>query len=196
MIRAPTAPSASVHPISPHVGWAKCGSSSGWSEYALVLSAVQLEIPMNTNEPTPAAINPGTRMSGSVAPPRPLASMTSTAATIGEPKITEMAAKLPAAASTSSNCGGASRFASFTAKTASPPPMAISGASGPSTSPRPRVANAASATPGTSLGCVLPTCSPCAGMWPPLPGSFTIANATGMPASTRIGMGHQSGMVE
>ena len=65
-----------------------------------------------------------------------------------DPKITEMAAKLPAAASTMSSCGGASRFASFTAKTARPPPIAINGASGPSTRPRPRVASAASATPG------------------------------------------------
>ncbi len=102
-------------------------------------------------------------MSGSIAPPSPLASITSTAATIGEPKITEIAAKLPAAPRISSSWGGASRFASFTVKTATPPPIAMSGASGPSTSPSPRLANAASAMPGTMFGSVLPTWSPCAG---------------------------------
>ncbi len=152
-------------------------------------------MPMNTSEPMPAAIRPGMRMSGRVAPPRPLASITRIAATIGDPKITEMAAKLPAAASTMSSCGGASFFASFTANTASPAPIAINGASGPSTSPRPRVASAASAMPGTMSGVVLPICRPCAGTWPPSPGSFTIANATGIPASTNTGIGHQVGMV-
>ena len=132
-------------------------------------------MPMNTSEPIPAAIRPGMRMRGNVAPPRPLASITSTAATMGEPKITEIAAKLPAAAKTSSSCGGASFFASFTANTARPPPIAMSGASGPSTSPSPRVAKAASATPGTMFGSVLPTCRPCAGTCPPPPGSRTIA---------------------
>ena len=73
--------------------------------------------------------------------------------------------------------------------------MAISGASGPSTSPSPRVASAASAMPGTMSGVVLPICSPCAGTWPPLPGSFTMANATGIPASTSTGIGHHVGMV-
>ena len=134
-------------------------------------------------------------MSGRVAPPRPLASITRIAATSGDPKITEMAAKLPAAASTMSSCGGASFFARFTAKTASPLPIAISGASGPSTRPRPRVASAASAIPGTMFGVVLPIWSPLAGTWPPLPGSFTIAKATGMPARTSTGMGHQLGIV-
>ena len=41
-----------------------------------------------------------------MAPPRPLASMMRIAATIGDPKITEMAAKLPAAAITMTSCGG------------------------------------------------------------------------------------------
>ena len=49
-------------------------------------SPVQFAMPMNTSEPTPAAIRPGMRMSGSVAPPSPLASITSTAATIGRPE--------------------------------------------------------------------------------------------------------------
>ena len=56
-------------------------------------------------------------MSGSIAPPSPVASITSTAATIGEPKITEIAAKLPAADRISSSWGGASLRASFTVYT-------------------------------------------------------------------------------
>ena len=54
-----------------------------------------------------------------------------------------MAVKLPAAAIIVVTCGGASFLASRTAHTPSPPPSAISGASGPSTTPRLSVANAA-----------------------------------------------------
>ena len=49
--------------------------------------------------------------------------------------------------------------------------------------------------PGTSAGWVLPTCNPWAGTCPPLPGSLTIANATGSPASTSTGIGHHVGTV-
>ena len=64
----------------------------------------------------------------------------------------------------------------------SPPPSAISGASGPSTTPRPIVASAASITPGSSIGCVdAGRSGPPAGTWPPLPGSRTIANAVDEP---------------
>ena len=128
-----------------------------------MLSPVQCAIPMKTSEPIPPAMSPGIKMSGSVAPPRPDASMMITAPTIGEPKITEIAAKAPAAPKTSSIVGGASRFASLTVATATPDPIAMSGASGPSTSPRPSVASAARATPGTTFGSVLPTWSPFAG---------------------------------
>ena len=136
-------------------------------------------------------MSPGIRISGRVAPPRPLASITSTAATIGEPKITEIAAKLPAAAMIRSSCGGASRLASLTESIASAAPMAMSGASGPSTAPRPRVATAASTMPGNIAGSFPPTWSPCAGTCPPLPGRYRIARATGIPASpTTTGYHH------
>ena len=128
-----------------------------------MLSPLQSAMPMKINDPIPAAIRPGMRMSGSVAPPSPEASMITIAAMIGEPKTTEIAANAPAAPSTSNDCGGASRLASRTVKTATPLPMAMSGASGPSTRPRPSVASAASATPGTMFGSVLPTCRPLAG---------------------------------
>ena len=154
--RAAITPMTIVQPISANVGCANDGRCSGTSEYAEVSSPVQSAMPTNTSEPIPAAMSPGIRMSGSVAPPSPLASITSTAATIGEPKITEIAAKLPAAPRTTSSCGGASRLASFTVKTATPAPIAMSGASGPSTSPSPSVAIAASATPGTMFGSLPP----------------------------------------
>ncbi len=114
-----------------------------------MFSPVKLAIPMNTSEPTPAEISPGIRMSGSIGPPRPVASMTRIAATMGDPKITEMAAKLPAAPTIIRSCAGESLRANFTQATATPDPSAISGASGPSTTPRPRLAKAASAIPGT-----------------------------------------------
>ena len=58
-----------------------------------------------------------------------------------------MAAKLPAAATTASAWSGASRRASRTVAAARPPPIAISGASGPTTAPNPRLTSAASAMP-------------------------------------------------
>ena len=117
-----------------------------------MLSPLQWDMPMNTSEPTPAAIRPGIRIKGSVAPPSPAASMTRTADTIGEPKITEMAARLPAAASTVTSWSGAPRRMRRTVCIARPAPSVISGASGPRTSPAPMVAHAARSTPGTTFG--------------------------------------------
>ena len=61
-----------------------------------------------------------------------------------------MAAKLPAAPMTTLAWAGTSFFTVCTSSTASPPPMAISGASGPSTTPRQRVTKAATMMPGSS----------------------------------------------
>ena len=61
-----------------------------------------------------------------------------------------MAAKLPADAMIVTAIGGASFFARRTARAPSPPPIAISGASGPSTAPRLSVVSAARTTPGRS----------------------------------------------
>ena len=71
---------------------------------------------------------------------------------IGDPSSALIAAKLPAAATTAPTGWGTSRRARRTAQTARPPPRAISGASGPSTTPSPRLASAASRTPGSSTG--------------------------------------------
>src|ERR1039458_10806418 len=73
----------------------------------------------------------------------PVASMRRKAPTMGEPSRVLMAAKLPAPAMTMVAVGGASRFARWTASAPSPPPMATSGPSGPSTTPNARVASAA-----------------------------------------------------
>ena len=68
----------------------------------------------------------------------------------GEPSSVLIAAKLPADAMIVTAIGGASFFTRCTVNAARPPPMAISGASGPRTAPRLSVVNAARMTPGSS----------------------------------------------
>ena len=65
-------------------------------------------------------------------------------------------AKLPTAAKTAAVLAGMSHLASLTARTASPPPRAIAGASGPTTAPSPRLATAATKMPGSSAACATP----------------------------------------
>ena len=90
---------------------------------------------------------------------------------MGEPSSVLMAAKLPAAAMTVAAMGGASREARWTASTPSPPPMAISGASGPRTTPSARVATEARMMPGRSTGGgAPPVLNPSAGSCPDVPG--------------------------
>ena len=107
----------------------------------------------------------------------------------------EIAAKLPAAAITAVAWAGASRLARRTANPASPAPSAISGASGPSTAPKPRVASAASATPGISIGvgAAAPAWNPSAGECPPRPGRYLIVDPTSRPHTTSSGSGHHHG---
>jgi hypothetical protein len=64
----------------------------------------------------------------------------------GDPSKALIAAKLLAAATTAPTCWGTSRRLRRTAQMASPAPSAISGASGPSTTPSPRLASAAART--------------------------------------------------
>src|SRR5262245_64439001 len=97
-----------VQPKSPHPGPPKGGSGNGLSCQALVLNPDEDQRPMKTSEPTPADTRPGSKTSGTTAPPRPVASMMTTAPITGEPKIVEIAAKLPAAAIKPSACCGAS----------------------------------------------------------------------------------------
>jgi hypothetical protein len=114
---------------------------------------------------------------------------------IGEPNTNDSAAKLPVAATTTSTCDGACLRASLIVATASPPPRAISGLSGPITSPRPIEARPARMIPGSVIGCVgpPPTLRPSAAMCPPFPGNRTIANEVISPAIAKIGSDHHSG---
>ena len=144
--------------------------------------------------PMPAASRPGTSTRPSIGPPRPEASSSRNAPISGEPSSELIAAKLPAAAITAAALGGASAAASATASTPSPLPMRISGASGPSTAPKPSVASAASSTPGSSIGgSGPPALKPSAGEWPPMPGRCRIASATSSPESASSGSGHHTG---
>ena len=121
-------------------------------------------------------MSPGSRMTGKVAPPRPAASMMMTAPMTGDPKSEEMAAKLAAAAIRARTWSGVSFLDSLTARIPRPAPMAIRGASGPSTIPSPMEANAARRTLGSSIGCVGgPPFRPSAGWWPPDPGRRAMA---------------------
>ena len=113
-----------------------------------MLKPVNDPIPSETREPIPAAIRPGSSTTGSFGPPSPMASMSSTAAISGEPKISETAANVPAAPRTCVASGGASERTSRMPSTPSPPPSAISGASGPSTRPSPTVATRGEQHPG------------------------------------------------
>ena len=126
--------------------------------------------------PTPAASRPGTSTSSSVTPPKPIASISRKAPLSGEPSSVAMAAKLPAAPTTALTCGdAAAALDRLTVHAASPPPRAMSGASGPRTAPKPSVARAASAMPGSSLaGNTPPVFRPSAGEWPPVPGKYLI----------------------
>jgi len=100
----------------------------------------------------PAASNPGTSTTPRIAPPIPAASISRNAPTIGEPRSVLIAAKLPAAPITAIAIAGASRLTSRTVKTPRPLPIAISGASGPSTTPSESVAKDARTIPGSSIG--------------------------------------------
>lgn len=113
---------------------------------------------------------------------------------MGDPSSVLTAAKLPAAATTAPVRSGVSRLARRTAQTPSPPPSAISGASGPSTAPRPIVASAASAMPGSSIGEGAPLgLNPSAGDSPPLPGRYRMVSPTSTPATASGSSGHHVG---
>ena len=120
----------------------------------------------------PEASRPGRATRLSVAPAIPAASMMRNAPSRGEPSRVLTAAKLPAEAMTVRAIGVASFLTSRTVSAASPDPMAISGASGPSTAPRLSVAREARTMPGRylSTGGPPPTEKPRAGEWPPGPG--------------------------
>ena len=118
-------------------------------------------MPMKMTEPIPADIRPGSSStSGSIGPPSPAASIKIIAPMTGDPKMVAIAANAALAASTAVTWLGVSFLTCRTARIASPAPRAMSGASGPSTRPRPRVARAASRMPGSSAGLAVPALIP------------------------------------
>ena len=152
--------------------------------------------PTNTRNPIPAASRPGSRATASIVPPSPATSSIRKVATMGDPSNVLIAAKLPAVAMMATAPGGASRFTVRIASAARPPPMAINGASGPSTAPSDSVANAARNTPGSSIGGVGPPCwNPPDGEWPEFPGRDWMHHATSSPDNANSGTGHQTGVV-
>ena len=76
----------------------------------------------------------------------------------------------------------------------SPLPIAISGASGPSTAPRPSVAKAARMMPGSSrpVAGPPPVWKPNAGECPLPPGRYRMVKPTNSPHSTNQGSGHHA----
>ena len=156
---------------------------------------VQLPSPTKTSAPIPEASRPGKTIRLSVIPPIPAVSMIRNAPSTGEPNKVLIAAKLPAAVIIVIAVGDGSFLVLRTVNAARPPAIAISGASGPSTAPRPRVASAARTTPPSSrpLNGPPPVWSPNAGECPPLPGKYRIASAVNTPLSTNHGMGHHAG---
>ena len=147
---APPAPATTAQAMV-----ATVGSTAGGTEVRArekLPRPVQLSSPTKTSAPMPEASSPGRATRLSVAPPIPAASMIRKAPSTGEPSSVLIAAKLPAEASTVTAIGGASFFARCTASAPSPPPMAMSGASGPRTAPRLSVVSAARATAGQLTG--------------------------------------------
>ena len=193
MITAAASPTRIAQPNSAILGRLRCGRPGSASEK--VPKPVQCPRPVKTSAPTPEASRPGRSTSSSIALLKPAASMSRNAPTSGEPSKVLMAAKLPAAPSTTTAWLVSPLTACLTAHAHRPPPSAISGASGPSTAPQPSVISAAIAMPGRSLaGARPPTVRPSAGLWPPVPGRYLIVAATPRPPRRSSGNGHQTGI--
>ena len=154
---------------------------------------VQASRPTKISEPIPAASRPGTSTTPSIGPPIPATSIIRNAAGSGDPSSVLMAAKLPAAPITAVACAGASFLTRCRMRTPRPAPIAINGASGPSTTPRLRVAKAARAMPGRSIGLTGPVLNPSAGLCPAVPGRYRMVRLTSTPAVTSSGTGHHIG---
>ena len=135
---ATTTASTMVQPKSAQPGPPYSGRGNGLSDQAAVLNPDHDPNPMNTSEPIPAAIRPGSNTTDSIGPPRPMASITSTAPITGEPKIDESAAKLPAAAIRLNVCCGASRRMSDMARMPRPVPSCDQRRLGPQHEPQPQ----------------------------------------------------------
>ena len=108
--------------------------------------------PVNNKAPTPLETRHGRTTSNVRLRSRPSSSRKITTATRGLPKMADIAAAAPAAATMATAPGSSPILVRLMARRASPPPIAINGASGPSTAPPTRLAAAASTTPGSVFG--------------------------------------------
>ena len=112
-------------------------------------------------------------------PTHPDASMSRNAPASGEPRSVLIAAKLAAAAITMTACWGHPSSGAVWRGHPCPLPIAMSGASGPRTTPRLRVAKDAMMMPGRSIGRTGPVVlNPSAGSWPAVPGRCWIVSPT------------------
>ena len=162
-------PIPTAHRNSPPVGVVAAGMCGMAREN--VPKPVSLSSPTKMSAPTPAASSPGASTTLIMPPPMPAASSSRNAPTSGLTSSVEMAAKLPAAPMTSTAWAGASFLTRCTISAATPPPIAIRGASGPRTAPKHRVAREAQTMAGKSRAATVPPgLNPSAGWWPPVPG--------------------------
>ncbi|CAM5535957.1 hypothetical protein SBADM41S_02337 [Streptomyces badius] len=150
---------------------------------------------MKISAPIPAESRPGTSTTPSIGPASPDTSISRNAPSSGDPSRALTAAKLPDAPTRDRASGDRSRLTWPAAQTASPPPRAIRGASGPSTAPTPSETSAASTTPGRCAAGGAPVdTSPSAGRCPPPPGSRRTTSPTRSPATPSSGTGHHDGV--
>ena len=123
----------------------------------------------------------------------PDASSSRNAPSSGEPSSELIAAKLPAAAITAAAVGGRVARREAHGQHAEPAAHRISGASGPSTAPKPAWRARRAPRRGARSGQRPAALKPSAGEWPPVPGRRRIASATSRPASASSGSGHHTG---
>lgn len=170
----------------------RTGTSSGMAS-APISRPDHRPSPVKSRPPTPLDSRHGSTTNINWGRASPSTSRKITAATSGLPKIAEIAAADPAAARIVALLGSVDRRVRRMASRASPLPIAISGASGPTTAPPTRLATAAITTPGTSTGRVAPAPTPSTGGWPARPGRCLTARATTPPATPIVRIGHQAG---
>lgn len=148
--------------------------------------------PVKIKAESPAEATHGSRTSSTCEPARPTTSSMRTAATSGLPKTVAIAAADPATASKVKPCGEERSFDRPSASRTSPLPSAVSGDSGPSTTPRASPPSAARTTAGRKAAGVVPPPSPFTGRCPPRPGKLMITSPTNKPAMTSTSTAYQS----
>ena len=141
-----------------------------WNGSTPIPRPVHWPRPVNNRAPTPLETRHGRTTSMVRLRSRPRSSRKITTATRGLPKMADIAAAAPAAATMATAPGSSPILVRLMARRASPPPIAISGASGPTTAPPTRLAAAASTMPGSVFGAVVPPAEPRDGNVTAVPG--------------------------